>query len=399
MSGVEAEAAIIGGGLIGCLTAWRLSQRGCSAIVLERGVVGAQSSGVSFGSLRLQGHSAEELPLALRAQEIWEGIEKELGESLEFEQRGHVHLALCADHVGRLERNAVAARAAGLSIDLMDGGESRRRWPFLSESILAASFSGRDATVNPRRVAPAFARAATRSGAGIREQVEVFSCERATDRFTLRCRAPQGDFTARSQFLINAAGAWGGALAAQFGETIPIFAAGPVEIVTEPAPAFVEPVMHVVDGSVLFRQTNRGNVIIGGHPRVSVDAESRRARPPPEKIAVNLARLIAVAPRMRAHHAIRSWTGIEGYLPDMQPALGASATTPGLFHACGFSGHGLQLGPAAAEILCDLIIDGATKATIAALRPDRFRAAEEKPARDLAEDFFDNVLKGGKGAL
>ena len=48
---------------------------------------------------------------------------------------------------------------------------------------------------------------------------------------------------------------------------------------------------------------------------------------------------------------IRAWSGIEGYCADMLPVIGKSETTPGLFHAFGFCGHGFQLGPGAGAVL------------------------------------------------
>lgn len=392
MSAERADVAIVGGGLIACMTAHRLRQRGRSVVVLERGLVGGESSGISFGSLRLQGQHDPELPLALRAQEIWEGIEAELGESVEFARHGHVHLALSAEHEARLAHNAAQARGFGLEIEIAGRNRTRDRWPFLSERVRASSWSARDATVNPRLVAPAFARAARRLGASIVEGMEVVAAAHDGQGFALDCRTADGTpHQVRSQILINAAGAWAGPIAAAFGETIPLFAAGPAELVTEAVPAFADPVFHVVDGSVLFRQTGRGNIVIGGHPRLPVDAATRRTRVPPDKILTNLARLVAIVPHLRAHHVIRSWTGVEAYVEDMMPVLGPSATTPGLFHACAFSGHGLQLGPAAALALADLATRGATTLPIAPFGIARFARG---PARDrpLAEEFQSGVL-------
>lgn len=393
MTRLDAEIAIVGGGLIGCMTAYYLRRRGRSVVLVERGLIGGESSGISFGSLRLQGQHDPELHLALRAQEIWERIEAELGESVEFAQHGHVHLALNAAHEARLEDNAAQARACGLAIDILDREAARRRWPFLSGQISAASWSPRDAVVNPRLVAPAFARAAARLGADLREGLEVADVERDGARFRLTCRTSTGaERVVTSDILINAAGAWADRIAAAFGETIPLFAAGPAELVTEPMPPFATPVLHVVDGSVLFRQTRSGNVVIGGHPRMRVDAVTRRTRVPPDKILTNLARAVAIAPHLRRYHLIRSWTGIEGYLEDMMPVLGPSMTSAGLFHACAFSGHGLQLGPAAALALCDLIVTGATSFPIAALGIGRLAAGPSR-ARPLVEEFQPDVQR------
>jgi sarcosine oxidase subunit beta len=397
MTAIEVDVAIVGGGLVGCMAAYYLGKRGRSVIVLERALVGGASSGVSFGSLRLQGQHGPSVPMALRAHALWEDIENELGESVEFVQKGHVHLALDPAQVARLEANAEQLRPAGVEIELLDGPEAIRRWPFLSQKVLAASWSPRDAVVNPRLVAPAFARAAQRLGALVRENTPVVSAEYGNGRFTTRFRTGDGaDGLVLSDVLVNAAGAWCGELASWFDEKIPVFAAGPTEIVTEPVPAFVDPVMHVVDGSVLFRQTGRGNVIVAGHPRVTVDPKAQRARVPPEKIATNLARLVVVAPHMRAHHVIRSWTGIEGYIRDMMPVFGPSETTPGLFHACAFSGHGLQAGPAAAVALVELIVDGATPTPIAAFSIGRFANGGATAVQAMAEEFQEDVLRLGE---
>jgi len=394
MSRFDAEVAIVGGGLIGCMTAHELRKRGRSVIVLERGLVGCQSSGVSFGSLRLQGQHEPELPLALRSQELWEGVEAQIGESVEFARHGHVHLAIEEDQEARLEASAVHARACGLPIERFGRQDTTRRWPFLSANVRASSWSPRDAVANPRLVAPAFARAAKRLGALIREGIDVVAVEAGADGFAIHCRDRVGaKSTIRAEVLVNAGGAWGGTLAAWFGETIPLFAAGPAEMVTGPVPLFVEPTMHVVDGSVLFRQTTRGNVVIGGHPRMSVDAAAQRTRVPGDKILTNLARLVAIAPHLRAYAVIRSWSGIEGYVEDMMPVLGPSATTPGLFHACAFSGHGLQLGPAAATALAELITTGATGMPIAPFGIGRFSAGTRRQVHSLAEEFQDDVLR------
>jgi sarcosine oxidase subunit beta len=398
MSGTDAEVAIVGGGLVGCMIAYALRRRGRSVVLLERGHVGGESSGVSFGSLRLQGQHEAELPLALRAQAMWEAIEAELGESVEFRRHGHVHLALDAEQQARLERNARNAHAHGLDVKLLDRAATRDRWPFLGAQVVGASFSTRDAVVNPRLVAPAVARAARRLGAKIQEGVEIVAAEHDGVRFRLHGRTRDGAArTVAAEVLVNAAGAWSGTLAAWFGEAIPLFPAGPAELVTEPIPAFVAPVMHVVDGSILFRQTERGNIVIGGHPRMRVDAAARNARVPPDKILTNLARLVALVPRLRAYQIIRSWTGIEGYVEDMMPVLGPSITRPGLFHACAFSGHGLQLGPAAAAAIAELIVEGTTTMPIAPFDIRRFYVSGQPRTLSLAEEFQPDVLRKDPG--
>jgi sarcosine oxidase subunit beta len=67
----------------------------------------------------------------------------------------------------------------------------------------------------------------------------------------------------------------------------------------------------------------------------------------------------------------RSWTGIEAKTRDLLPVIGASPSTPGLFHVFGFSGHGFQLVPVVGAILCDLIVEGGTQRQIGGFAPER----------------------------
>lgn len=396
MSASSADVAIVGAGLIGCMLARDLALRGRSVVVLDKGRVGGESSGVSFGSLRIQGTRGAALDMALRSQSIWERVETDIGASVEFDPSGHVHLALDEPQVTRLEENARHLRARAVEVEIVGRNEIARRWPFLDRKrVIAASWSRRDALVNPRLVAPAFAAAAARLGVRIVERAEVIAAERIDGRFRLRTGSPDAPAIV-ADVLVNAAGAWCGALAAMFGEDIPVFAAGPAEIVTEPVERFLGPVIHVVDGSVLFRQTRRGNLIVAGHPRMSIDAGSRDIRVPPEKILVNMGRLAAIAPSLRACQVLRTWTGIEGYVPDMNPVLGPSATTPGLFHACAFSGHGLQVGPAASLALADLIVTGRTDIPIDALAVERFSASGARAVATMSEEFDQDVISKGE---
>jgi len=389
MSAGRTDVAIIGGGLIGCATAYYLARRGRRVVLLERDFVGGVSSGVNFGNLRLQGRHLEQMPLALRAQALWEGLEAELGESVEFWQQGHLFVALNEQHAAQIEAFHHECRPYGLKTELLDRHRIAERWPWLRGPVVSASWSARDATVNSRLVSPAYARAARALGADIREGVEMTAIAREGAGFRLACADGR---EVLCDVLLNSAGAWGGAIAEQFGEPTPIFAAGPVQLITEPTGLFLENVIHAVDGSIIFRQTQRGNILIAGHPRVPVDFANRRSRVPPRKLATNLARMLELAPHLSHLTLLRSWTGIEGYFPDMIPVIGPSRTTPGLFHAFGFCGHGLQIGPAVGMCLAELILDGRTPTPIECFGIERFAKPVTADRAHLAAEFEGTLL-------
>jgi len=80
---------------------------------------------------------------------------------------------------------------------------------------------------------------------------------------------------------------------------------------------------------------------------------------------------------LRHAQAIRFWSGTEATMPDRNPVIGLSATTPGLIHAFGFSGAGFQIAPGVGEVLAELVRDGRTSTPIDAFAITRFSPASQ----------------------
>lgn len=380
---VTTDVAIVGGGLMGSWTAFYLRRRGLRVVLLDKGEIGAQSSGVNFGNLRLQGRFPGQLPLAIRSAEQWEQVADLIGESCEFEQTGHLYVAFEADQIDYLRKTMSLSRAGGLEIEWLDPPDLRARFPWLGESAMAASWSARDATANPRLATPAVARAAQALGAVVLPNSRVTSIRHGNAGFRLSVAT---GMTVESAFLVNTAGAWGAEIAEHFGETAPIFAGGPPQFVTEPLPYFIGPSVQAVNGRIIFRQVKRGNVIVAGYPRGASDMVQNRAPVDPAKTLATMRALVAAVPRLASASVIRVWSGIEGYMPDMLPVIGASAMAPGLLHAFGFCGHGFQLGPGVGLVLSELIADGASPTPLAPFSIARFQhevVADEKFLREF----------------
>lgn len=191
------------------------------------------------------------------------------------------------------------------------------------------------------------------------------------DRGGFRLTTSAGS-TLACRVLVNAAGAWGNRIAAAFGEAVPMRPEVPQMMVTEPAPHRVAPVLGVVGGDLYLRQIPRGNVIFGGGEGQADGNDFRRSRPVPETAARAAAMAGRIVPFVADLAVIRLWSGVDGTTEDGCPVVGPSRTAAGLFHAFGFCGHGFQLGPAAALVLTELIVDGATSTAIDGLDIGRF---------------------------
>ncbi len=365
---ITCDVLIQGGGGAGCSAALHLARRRARVVLLERGLVGGQASGVNYGGVRQQGRHPAELPIARRARALWGRMKSLVGSDIEFVESGHLKLARDATEEAELVAYLDVARAHGLPLHLLARDALHTAYPWLGPDVCAGSLAPEDGSANPRLLAPALAQAARAAGADVREHAEVVEHGHDGERFTLRTRAGER-FAA--PVLINAAGYWGGAVAAAFGEGVPIEPLSPNMLVTEPIRYFIDINLGVVGGNVYLRQIPRGNVIVGaGHgendPRVPW------SRPLPEASIRGMALAVQLVPALAAARVIRTWTGIDGRMPDRIPVFGPSRRRPGLYHAFGFSGHGFQLGPAVGEILSELVLDGRTDIPLDPFRIDRF---------------------------
>jgi len=361
---ITAEVLIIGGGGAGVSAALHLAKRGTKVVLLERGLIGGQASGVNHGGVRQQGRHPAEIPLAIRSRRLWSNIQELCGSDVEFDPCGHLKLARNAEQEADLLRWNEMAKGYGLETTMLGRNAIRAQHPYFGESVIAGSLLAEDGSANPRLLAPALARMARAAGATLLEHHKVESIEAG-----FRVLANGQEFTA--PILLNTAGFWGGEVAARFGEPVPVESLNPNMLVTEPLPYFCSVNVGVVGGDVYLRQIPRGNVILGGG-RGESDPALPRSRPLPDPGFLAMRKAIEIIPRLEGALIIRSWTGIDGGMPDALPVMGWSHTTPGLLHAFGFSGHGFMLGPAVGEILSELVLDGRTDVPLEAFDIARF---------------------------
>ncbi len=357
---LDLDVAIIGGGTAGCAAALQLARRGVAVGLFERRTVGSQASGVNYGGVREQGRAFSELPLSRRSRQIWDELAALVGNDCEFEASGHLKLARSHDQMASLEAFAAGAAEHGLEIELISGNVLRDRYPWLGPGVIGASLCRSDGQANPRLVAPSFAVAARRAGARIHENEAVAGATRGAEGFHLET-ATGRRVTARQ--VLNAAGAWSAIVAGWFGEQAPLDPQSPNMQVTEPLAYRLKVNIGVAGGDVYARQIRRGNLIFGGGRGLN-DFDRIQARAGEQSTTRAMGRLVEVLPWARDAHVIRTWSGIEGFMPDGIPVIGPSETTPGLIHAFGFSGHGFQLGPAVGEVLAELALSGVSSVAI-----------------------------------
>jgi len=346
---------------------------GVRVTLIERNRVGTGATVASFGNVRRTGRCLPQLPLAHRSRAIWGAAEKLLGRDVEFRATGHLRLIFEQESLVGMHAFAEAARPWGLDIEELGPNELAQRFPGLGPGAIGASFSPKDGCGNPRLISPAFAAVASKLGAAIVEEAGDARVEKTAAGF--RVVTARGDYAA--ECLLNTAGAWGARFAAQFGEHVPLVARGPQMGVTEPLPHRVLPVVGIwtrMPGqNGYLRQVERGNIVFGGATeRVHVPVGPGHAKADPARLPGQLRAIARLLPAIARVAIIRTWSGCGGYVADDLPVIGRSATTPGLFHAFGFCGHGFQLGPGVGNAMAEMIVTGTCETPLEYFRIDRF---------------------------
>ena len=153
------DVAIIGGGIIGCSTAYFLARSGVSVAVFEKGRIGGEQSGRNWGWVRQQCRSPVELPLMMQSLRLWKELPAQLGEDLGFRQGGTLYLAENETELAGLAEWLAVAREHGLDTTVIAGpraqGRVRRRRPLDGRALHAERRPRRalagDARNRPRR--------------------------------------------------------------------------------------------------------------------------------------------------------------------------------------------------------------------------------------------------------
>ena len=376
------DLVVIGGGLIGLSCALAARRRGLSVRLLEAERCARHASSASAGGVRSLNRHPAEIPLARAALPLWGRMREQVGDDCGFRVSGQLRVAEDETALAALERRRSRVRALGHEHEtLLSARELRARVPALAGHCLGALAVEDDGFADPLASVHAYRRQARRSGVVLEEGVRVIGLGHEGAGLRLEHLGPNGHGTTRAGACVNAAGAWGGALARLAGETVPIRTAALQMIVTAPLPAFLAPVIGSEGRKLSLKQSAAGALVVGGghEGRVVTGGHgSARGEVVAARVAENLANAVALFPRLVRARVVRTWTGLEGMLEDGLPVLGPSATLPGLVHAFGFSAHGFALVPLIGPLVADLVEGRAPTLSLEAFRPTRFQCPDAR---------------------
>lgn len=364
----EAAVVVIGGGIMGCSTAYELAKKGQSVILLEKGLVGAEASGRNGGGVRQQKRDPAELPLAMESVKIWQGLGDELEWELEYRQGGNIHILGNPDRYDFFVDQLQASREAGLDVRLLSPEETRKLLPTLRRDLdlLGATYCPSDGNANPLLVCKAYARAAQKLGVEVREHEPL-------ERLVVKSGQVVAAVTAKAEYrasdFVVAAGAWSRPICHQIGLDFPMMIKRSQLMVTEPLPEVFTEFVSADQCSCYFRQALSGGIHIG-IPSAPIENHNKSTSYDAFKIVGQSCRTLF--PFLSQVNIVHSWAGLTNWTPDAVCIIDKAPHVEGLYLAAGNSGHGFCLGPITGKLLAEWIVDGTPSMDLSAVRWTRF---------------------------
>ncbi len=374
------RAVVVGAGIVGLFTAYRLARAGAGPVlVVDRGFLSGGGSGRNGGGVRQQWETRATIRLAREAVADWKRFGTEFGYNVWFRQGGYLFLAESGAELERLRRVHDVVRSEGLGSTMLSEDGVARRVPGIAPgATVGGSFLATDGTLYPFPAVWGVSDAARSLGVEVALGVEARGVV-ARDGVLQAVVTSAG--TVRAPTVVNAAGGWSGEFSRAAGLDVPNVASRHEILATEPVRPFLDPMVVRASDGLYFSQTMRGELV--GGVTVPHAPGTGRGVPSSPRFLTGMARaLVGLVPRLAGLGVLRAWTGYYDDTPDGLPVIGDDPRLRGFVHADGFGGHGFMLAPAATRRVAAAVLGERSDLDPAEFSPARFLPGRTAPAAE-----------------
>ncbi len=376
------DVLIIGSGVIGLSAAYHLALGGIKNIdVIDKAATsGEGSTGKATGGFRAQFGSRISVKLSLLSRKKLLTFKEETGVDPGYLQYGYLFIAKSPGELERLHAAVKLQKDSGLAeVREVSPDEIKELNPYIEhKEIMGGSFSPTDGFISPINILKGYTESAKKLGVKFHysEELTGFKLNSADKKIT-EVITPRNNYSAGC--VINAAGAWAGALGRLAGADIPVVPLKrQVACLKEknilpanlPMTIFTEDSFHfrMRDGALLLllpannEITNPYDTTVEDGWLNKIDNISKRLIPRLASCSIDKQ---------------NSWAGLYEMSPDEHVLLGLAPGVENFYLANGSSGHGVMHSPAIGQLLAEIIIDGKAKTIDShSLRPSRFIEGE-----------------------
>ncbi|MDH4986273.1 FAD-dependent oxidoreductase [Aminobacter anthyllidis] len=363
----HAQIIVIGGGIIGCSTAYHLARdHKADVILLEQGKLTSGSTWHAAGLVGQLRSSASITRVLKYSVELYKGLEAETGLATGWKMTGCLRLATNQDRWTEYKRLATTAKSFGMDMQLVSPEEVKRMWPLMETSdLLGASWLPTDGQASPSDITQSLAKGARMHGAKLFENVRVTGFEMKDGRI-LKVKTDQGDIACDK--VVNCAGQWARQVGAMAGINVPLQPVKHQYIITEKLPGLATdaPTIRDPDRRTYFKEEVGGLVMGGYEPNpqgwttgdVPNDWEFRLFDDDYDHFEQHMVQAIERVPGLADVGVKQMINGPESFTPDGNFILGAAPECANMFVGAGFNAFGIASGGGAGWVLAQWVVDG-----------------------------------------
>jgi glycine/D-amino acid oxidase-like deaminating enzyme len=352
------DVIVIGGGVMGCSTAFQLASRGVKVAVIEKGIIGDGPSGESSAIVRQ--HYSNELTarMAKYGVDVCSDFDDRVGGACGFTRTGFIVVVDGKDREG-LEANVALQQGLGIQTDLVSAEGLQEIMPWLETSdLVVGAFEPDSGYTDPYLTVQAYAAAARREGAEVLSETKVTGLRLEGGKVI-------GVDTDRDSYdtpiVVNCSGAWGAQVADLAGITVPISSCR-VQVAFFRRPDGYtgdHPVVADFINAAYFRSETGDLTLVG-----LIDPAEAEAVVDPDNYGKAIdfdfvgdigERLVSRLPAIAEGESARGYASLYAITPDWHPIVDELIPNSGLYICSGFSGHGFKLSPAVGVMTADLV--------------------------------------------
>ena len=351
MMAKQQRVVVVGGGVIGLLTAFNLATQGQAVVLLERSGLGQESSWAGGGivsPLYPWRYSPAVTALAHWSQDFYPQLAERLFADTGIDPQVHTTGLYWLDLEDEADALAWAARE-GRPLSKVAVSAVHDAVPVLGGGYSQAIYMANVANVrNPRLIKSLKAALLALPGVTVHEQCEV-------DGFVLDGDSVVGVNTPTGPVLgdqvVLAAGAWSGELLGKLGLSLPVEPVKGQMILYKCASDFLSSMVLAKGRYAIPRRD--GHILIGS----TLEHEGFDKTPTESALESLKASAVELIPALADAEVVGHWAGLRPGSPEGIPYIGQFPGFKGLWLNCGHYRNGLVLAPASCQLFADLLLE------------------------------------------
>jgi len=363
----QAQIVVIGGGIIGCSTAYHLARdHKADVLLLEQGKLTSGSTWHAAGLVGQLRSSASITQVLKYSVDLYKRLDAETGLETGWRMTGCLRLACNQDRWIEYRRLATTARSFGMEMHLLSPDEVKAMWPLMRvDDLVGATFLPTDGQASPSDITQSLAKGARMHGVRIVEGVRVTGFVMEGSRIT-HVETTQGRIACDK--VVNCAGQWARQVGAMAGVNVPLQPVKHQYIITEAIEGITSntPTVRDPDRRTYFKEEVGGLALGGYEPDpiawttgdVPNDFQFQLFEDDWDHFEQHLVNSIHRIPALERTGVKQMINGPESFTPDGNFILGAAPECANMYVGAGFNAFGIASGGGAGWVLAEWAMKG-----------------------------------------